>query len=107
MLADQAATPEDDPTMMFGIPTYSYSAPARLALRFRPRVILGFARRTGAGHYHVQLEELLHDDLPDTPEGSLAFTRRYVERLESAIRRHPEQWLWGHKKWKNTQGVEY
>jgi Kdo2-lipid IVA lauroyltransferase/acyltransferase len=107
MLADQAATPEDDPTMMFGIPTYSYSAPARLALRFRPRVILGFAQRKDDGSYHVRLEELPHEDLPDSPEGSRAFTQRYVERLESTIRRHPEQWLWGHRKWKNTQGVEY
>jgi KDO2-lipid IV(A) lauroyltransferase len=107
MLADQAATPDDDPATMFGIQTYSFSAPARLALRFRPRVILGFALRNGDGSYQVQLEELLHDDLPDTPAGSQAFTQRYVERLEAAIRQHPEQWLWGHKKWKNTQGVVY
>jgi Kdo2-lipid IVA lauroyltransferase/acyltransferase len=107
MLADQAATTEDDMTMMFGIPTCTYSAPARLALRFRPRVIIGFAQRNGDGRYHVRLEELLHDDLPDNPEGSQAFTQRYVERLETAIRQHPEQWLWGHRKWKNTKGVDY
>jgi KDO2-lipid IV(A) lauroyltransferase len=107
MLADQSATSEDDLVKLFGIPTYSFSAPARLALRFRPHVILGFAQRHDDGCYHVRLEELVYDDLPDSSTGSQTFTQRYVERLESAIRQYPEQWLWGHRKWKNTEGVDY
>lgn len=107
MLADQSATEDEHVVSMFGIATYSYSAPARLALRFRPRVILGFAAREANGRYRVILEELDHDDLTDSYEGAEAFTRRYVGRLESVVREHPEQWVWQHRKWKNTPGVSY
>lgn len=107
MLADQSATVGEHETPMFGIPTYTYSAPARLALRFRPRVIIGFALRDRDGRYRVDLEELSHADLPDTPEGARAFTERYVRSLERAVRAHPEQWVWQHRKWKNTPGISY
>lgn len=107
MLADQSASSDDDTVMMFGIPTHSFSAPARLALRFRPRIIVGFAVRQPDGNYHVRLEEIPHDDLDDTPDGVRTLTQRYAALLESAIRAHPEQWLWQHRRWKNTPGVEY
>ena len=109
MLADQSAGEGDELVEMFGIPTYTYAAPARLALRFRPRVIVGFAVREekGAGGYNVQLRELRHGDLEDTPEGVHLFTQRYVEMLEETIREHPEQWVWQHRKWKNTPGISY
>jgi KDO2-lipid IV(A) lauroyltransferase len=92
---------------MFGIPTYTYAAPARLALRFRPRVIIGFAVRGVDGSYNVRLRELEHADLEDTPQGVHLFTQRYVAMLEETIREHPEQWVWQHRKWKNTPGIRY
>jgi KDO2-lipid IV(A) lauroyltransferase len=107
MLADQSATDSEPAVPLFGIPTYTYSAPARLALRFRPRVVLGFAVREPSGRYRVRLEELRHDDLPDTAEGAAAFTARYVAALEAVVREHPDQWVWQHRKWKNTPGIRY
>lgn len=107
MLADQSAPSDEVQVPMFGIPTYTYSAPARLALRFRPRVITGFAHRTARGTYCVRLATIEHDDLPDTPEGARELAARYVADLEAAIREHPEQWVWQHRKWKNTPGVTY
>lgn len=107
LLADQSATTNDHPTTMFSIPTWTFSTPARLALRFRPQVIVGFAIRQIDGSYLARLQELRHDDLPDTPEGAIQFTQRYVDCLEEAIRQHPEQWMWQHRKWKHTSGVSY
>ena len=107
MLADQSAADHEHLVPMFSIPTYTYSAPARLALRYRPKVIVGFAVRQQNGTYRVKLEEIRHDDLPDTPGGALELTRRYVAALEATIRRHPEQWVWQHRKWKNTPGISY
>lgn len=107
MLADQSAADHDALVSMFGIPTYAFSTPARLALRYRPRVIVGFAERRDDGGYRVRLEELPHDDLPDTPEGARVLTERYISRLESVIRAYPEGWLWTHRRWKYTPGVSY
>lgn len=107
MLADQAAAERDALVEMFGLPTYTYDAPARLALRYRPRVIVGFAVRKRDGTYRVRLREIEHDDLLDTPEGARELMQRYVALLERTIREHPEQWVWQHRKWKNTPGVVY
>lgn len=107
MLADQAAADHDVLVDMFGLPTYTYAAPARLALRYRPRVIVGYAVRGSDGNYQVELREISHTDLDDSPEGIQAFTQRYADDLADVIRRHPEQWVWQHRKWKNTPGVRY
>lgn len=107
MLADQAASSPDPLVDMFGLATHTFGAPARLALRFRPRVVVGYAVRTPSGEYVARLEELHHNDLPDTPEGAWELTQRYVRQLEGTVRAHPDQWLWQHRKWKNTPGVEY
>lgn len=107
MLADQSA-PEREPLVeLFGIPTRAYTAPAKLALRYRPRVIVGFALREADRNSRVSLQQLEYDDLEDTPEGVLEFTQRYLNMLESAVREHPEQWVWGHRRWKNSPGVRY
>lgn len=107
MLADQSA-PEREPLVdLLGIPTRAYTAPAKLALRYRPKVIVGFAIRQPNGNYRAELRELRYDDLEDTPEGVLAFTQRYIDLLEEVVRKHPEQWVWGHRRWKNSPGVQY
>jgi KDO2-lipid IV(A) lauroyltransferase len=107
MLADQSASGNDTLAEMFGLPTYTFGAPARLALRYRPRMIAGYAARESDGNYVVELREIPHDDLPDSPEGARLLTQRYVDDLEREIRRHPEQWVWQHRKWKNTPGIRY
>ncbi len=107
MLADQAAADHEPAVPMFGVPTHTYSAPARLALRYRPDVVVGFAVRQANGTYRAELRRLEYGDLDDSPEGARQFTARYVAMLESVIREHPEQWVWQHRKWKNTPGVSY
>lgn len=107
LLADQSTGQDDCPATMFGIPTYTFSAPARLALRYRPRVVIGFAIRQTDGSYFASLSELPHHDLDDSAEGIRIFTQRYVSALEEAVRACPEQWLWTHRKWKHTPGVRY
>ena len=80
---------------------------ARLALRFRTRIIVGYAERQQDGHYRVMLEEIRHDDLPDTLEGARLLTERYARTLEAAVARHPEQWVWQHRRWKHLPEVDY
>lgn len=107
MLADQAAAVDDPRVDLLGISTPFYVSAARLALRFRTRVIAGYAERQPDGHYHVRLEEIPHDDLPDTIEGARLLTARYARTLEAAIARHPGQWVWQHRRWKHLPEVDY
>lgn len=107
MLADQSAAPPDPMCMFMGIPTPFFGTPARLALRYRPRVVVGFALRRRTGGYHVRVEELEYGDLVDSAQGRIDFTQRYVNALQDCIRQHPDQWLWTHRRWKYYPGVTY
>jgi KDO2-lipid IV(A) lauroyltransferase len=107
LLADQAAAVDDPRVNLMGIPTPFHVSAARLALRFRTRIIAGYAERQSDGRYRVMLEEIPHDDLPDTPEGARLLTERYARTLEAAIARHPEQWVWQHRRWKHQEGIRY
>ncbi len=103
LLADQSARPEHDFYVpFFNIPTLTFRTPAVLALRFGMPVIIGFSERQPDGTYRVALEQLPTDDLPATEEGAKMLMQRYHQQLEAAIRRHPEQWLWQHRRWKHS-----
>lgn len=54
-------------------------------------------QRVRRGYYTMKLE-VLCEDVRTLPEGEI--TRRYARRLEQAIRNHPPDWLWSHKRWK-------
>ncbi len=108
MLADQRAAPEHALWLPFlGHPAATHTAFARLALRFRMPVILGFARREPNGSYSVRLEELPVEELPDSPEGVRQLAAYYLKRLESAIAQAPELWLWQHRRWRDSPPPAY
>jgi KDO2-lipid IV(A) lauroyltransferase len=56
--------------------------------------------RVKRGHYDLHLS-ILADDPASLPEGEV--TRRFAEKLESVIRKKPEDWLWSHNRWKLTR----
>jgi Kdo2-lipid IVA lauroyltransferase/acyltransferase len=64
-------------------------------------LIFGESYRQGVGPLKVIYEFLDQTGLPtDRDEGVQEIVRRYTARLESAVRRHPEQWFWMHRRWK-------
>ena len=52
------------------------------------------------GYYEVTFSTLC-DNPSDA--GQYSIVEAYVRRLEADIRRHPEQWLWSHRRWKLTR----
>ncbi len=102
LLVDQSATSNKDIFVdFFGRPAATYEAPASLALRFNVPVIYGVAVRQTDGTYLVDLKQIPHDDLKYDKHGIEEFTKRHVKMLEDAIREHPDQWAWMHKRWKH------
>ncbi|MBA3724937.1 MAG: lysophospholipid acyltransferase family protein [Armatimonadetes bacterium] len=85
----------------FGFPAGTNEAPAALHLRTGSPLITAFCEETGTDEYRVIVEPL---DMP-VPSGDkdadiLAIMTKINERIESAIRRCPEQWLWMHDRWR-------
>lgn len=80
----------------FGRPAYTMTLPQRLVEKTGARVcLLGVWRRPGGQGWDMEVEEM--DELP-TPE---AINRR----IESLIRRHPEQYVWNYNRYKVPGGV--
>lgn len=57
-------------------------------------------QRTGRGYYEGNFQ-LITDDPRNTKEFEI--TEKYVYLLQKAIRRHPDNWLWSHRRWKHKR----
>jgi Kdo2-lipid IVA lauroyltransferase/acyltransferase len=48
--------------------------------------------------------ELITKDATTEPFG--AITKKHVALLEADIKKHPEFWLWTHRRWKRSRPVD-
>ncbi|MBQ9344404.1 MAG: lysophospholipid acyltransferase family protein [Kiritimatiellae bacterium] len=69
-------------------------------------VIPVFARRAPDGHHIVEIGTPVPPPAGRDKNTLLAATARYTALLEDAIRAHPDQWLWLHRRWKSRPPAE-
>jgi len=101
-VADQDARRQGILVHFFGQVSSTIPTPAILAARFDLPVIVGCARRVGAGfRFHIPPAEILRVD-PTLPrqEAVRDLTQRINDSMERAIRAEPGQYLWLHRRWK-------
>ena len=86
----------------FGVPAYTASGLARIALRTDAAVVPGFTVwEAKLGKYVLRFDPALElvrtgDDNADI----VANTALFTSVIEDHIRRYPDQWLWLHRRWK-------
>jgi KDO2-lipid IV(A) lauroyltransferase len=103
ILADLNATREEGVFVdFFGIPASTTAGVATLALRTGAVVLPGYiiwdeAARIHRLHFEPPLETI---ETGNQKEDVIVNTARYTRALEEIIRRHPEQWLWIHRRWR-------
>lgn len=71
--------------------------PEKYATRYNFPVFFVDIQRVKRGYYQLELV-LLTDNPAELEPGEI--TRRYAGKLEEAILRKPENWLWSHRRWK-------
>jgi KDO2-lipid IV(A) lauroyltransferase len=86
----------------FQRPAATTSALAALALRTGAPVVPVFALPLPHGRYRLIYEHPVEPPLGDTPEAIREYTQRCTDVLEMYVRRHPELWLWMHRRWRNA-----
>ncbi len=96
----------------FGRPAATPRAPADLALRFGAAVLVVTCHRAGPrvrdGH-RIEVEEVpvRFDVAPAEREAEVVrLTAACAAVQERAIRRHPEEWVWMHQRWKTRPASE-
>ncbi len=97
ILVDQNAAPAEGVFVpFFGVPACAHAGIAKLAARSGAAVIPGFALWSASERRY-----LLRFDPPLEISGDAALdTARIQKAIEDAIREHPGQWLWIHRRWK-------
>jgi Kdo2-lipid IVA lauroyltransferase/acyltransferase len=83
----------------FGRPAPSLTFPARAALHYNAPLVAGFIERKPGVRFVASLEVI---DIPRTGDMEadvIAGTAALQAAFERAIRAHPEQWMWAHRRW--------
>jgi Kdo2-lipid IVA lauroyltransferase/acyltransferase len=95
MLIDQDTKVDGVWVPFFGRPAFTPVAAAKIALRQNAAVIPTFIERLADGRHRATFHPIL--DLPDDPTAATALM---TAKIEEQVRRHPEQWVWMHRRWR-------
>ena len=103
MLIDQHMhSPDAIYVDFFERPAATTSMLAALALRTGAPVVPVFALPLPGGRYRLIYEHPVPPPDPDAPDAIREFTQRCTDVLEMYVRRHPSQWLWMHRRWRDA-----
>jgi len=100
LLIDQDTKVQGAFVPFFGRLAHTPTAPAAFAQRFGCPVIFAYGQRVD-GRHELHFERVTPPLASGDEEADvLALTAMLSARIEAAIRKHPEQWVWLHRRWK-------
>jgi Kdo2-lipid IVA lauroyltransferase/acyltransferase len=103
ILADQNTMPQEGMFVdFFGMPACTTTGLARVALHTDAAVVPGYAYWDGAiAKYRLRFEPAVElARTGDTERDVFVNTQKFTKVIEEIIRKHPEQWVWVHARWK-------
>lgn len=89
----------------FERPAATTAAVAALALRTGAPIVPVFALPLPDGRYRMVYEHAIEPPRADSPDALREFTQRCTDVLEMYVRRHPELWLWMHRRWRDADAA--
>lgn len=102
MLGDQDAGRDGQFIPFFGRAASTPRGAPAIAVKQGIPILCGFPTRQ-SDHTHVLvLERVDPDPALEGDDAVRDLNRRITQRLEAAIRRRPEMYLWAHKRWKSA-----
>ena len=105
MLVDQDTKVKGVFVDFFGRPAYTATAPALLSLKYKSPIIPIYTYRDNEHRHHIIVGETVTiEPAGDSAKDILALTAACSKTTEDLIRRHPEQWVWFHRRWKTKPG---
>jgi Kdo2-lipid IVA lauroyltransferase/acyltransferase len=103
ILADQNTMPEEGVFVdFFGKPACTTTGIARVALHTDAAVVPGYAYwDADIGKYRLRFEPPVElAKTGDTEQDVFVNAQKFAKVIEGIIRKHPEQWMWVHARWK-------
>jgi KDO2-lipid IV(A) lauroyltransferase len=101
ILIDQHARGRGMMIDVFGIPASTHTTPAILHLLTGAPMCFGYCLRNGLMDFTLHIDgPFVHPRGDDREADVRAIMERMNRELETAIRLHPEQYLWAHRRWR-------
>ena len=102
MLVDQHAHSGGIEVKFFGRNAWTLTAPAAIAVRTGCPVVIAYCCSDKlALHHRVVVQEVVEFESTGDRKGDVRRATEYITQgIETFIRKHPEQWLWLHRRWK-------
>ncbi len=101
ILIDQDTDVEGAFVDFLGRPAWTPTAAASMAIKFGAPIVFGYIHREGAFRHRVRIEgplELIRTG--NTEQDIVENTAMLTRKIESAVARCPEQWVWMHRRWR-------
>lgn len=104
-LVDQSAVPDYSAYIdFFGKEVPAFSGPAKIALRYRPGLIVAYGIRDENYKYNIYFEKIDYEKIDGSGDEEVKrLTQIFQSRFEEVIRKYPGQWLWFHKRFKHAR----
>jgi len=105
-LLDQNAGKRGMKVPFLGFPASTFTGPALLCVRRNIPFFFAYSVRKEDGTYEVILEDLVYpealsDNKSDAKAAVEDILRLMNQKISAAVRKHPEQWFWFHRRWNN------
>jgi Kdo2-lipid IVA lauroyltransferase/acyltransferase len=95
--SDQNFTYQNAFIPFFGVPASSLISTPAIVARSGAKMLALWFYRDHNGRYQITIDA----PWPNWPSGdAIADTKCYLEKLEAEVRKHPEQYLWVHRRFK-------
>lgn len=94
---DQNIRTESVKIPFFGKPALTPIGPVNFAIRTEAMISVSYIHRLPDGRHHAQFLEPTECRKGDDP---IALATEITRKYEEQIRRHPEQWVWVHDRWR-------
>ncbi len=107
VLVDQSPRVSAVPVRFFGEPCWATVAPVMAAVRAKAPIHLATMARDDDARYTLEVfPDLAMTWTDDLRKDLVENSQRCQDIVEREIRRHPEQWLWLHRRWKHRPRLE-
>lgn len=99
MVLDQHSTSSEGVVVpFFGRHASTFKSLAILSQRTQAVILPMYIYRDKNLHHHIMIHPPIEHDID---EDITVRTQKYTAWIETAIREHPEQWIWTHNRWKH------
>jgi KDO2-lipid IV(A) lauroyltransferase len=91
----------------FGLKASTVNFPAKLVAKYKVPILVSYIYFNEEDKkYYITVERLEYQQGTAEEETAFNITQAYTKKIEEYVRKHPDQYLWVHKRWKTRENED-